>query len=629
MHIPPRMPASCFTRLILSAMPRAPLPANESERLAALRQCCVLDTEPEIAFDDLTELAVQVCDTPIALVSLVDAERQWFKSARGVDARETHRDAAFCAHAILGSEPFVVTNALTDVRTSDNPLVTGDPGIRFYVGIPLITNDGYALGTLCVIDLEPREVSPRQLDDLQRLARQAVAQLELRRANRQQRQHVASLTQSHQQLAAQAKALLCQTEALQEARQNAEEASRSKSAFLANMSHEIRTPLTSILSAADLLGDGELQSEGPSVEHVTTIRQSANHLLSIISDILDLSKIEAGSMLVEYSDVRPEEVLNDVLTVLAPTAERKGIRLMARTESDVPTVIQSDAARLRQVLMNLIGNAIKFTHVGGVEIVATVDEDRQQSYLHLHVVDTGIGLSDQQCQQIFEPFVQADVSTTREYGGTGLGLAISQRMVHLLNGTLDVTSIPGSGSAFTVSLPFAKSTATMTDCYRFRSDRSPEQAGTTNSTVEFKGRVLLVEDNRVNQRLISAQLKKSGATVEMADNGAAAVRRILDTSRPAFDVVVMDMQMPVLDGYDATKKVRQQGIDVPIIALTAHAMAHDRIKCLDAGCSDFLTKPVRRELLTEVCLRHAQPSLTKHRTSASSSGLPEDIVAAT
>lgn len=609
-------------------MPRAPFPANESERLAALRQCCVLDTDPEIAFDDLTELAAALCETPIALVSLVDAERQWFKSVYGVDVRETHRDAAFCAHAIHSREPFVVSDAAIDDRTCDNPLVTGEPGIRFYAGVPLFTSDGYALGTLCVIDLQPRQISIQQLGHLQRLGRQAIAQLELRRAFRRRQEDFRRLTRSHEQLAKQAKTLLHQAEDLRQSRHQAETANQIKSAFLANMSHEIRTPLTSILSASELLHDDGPASKEAAAEHVNIIRSSADHLTSIVSDVLELSKMESGELAVDYEDVHPEAILNDVLIELASEAERKGIHLSARTESAVPIQIQSDAVRLRQVLTNLVGNAIKFTREGSVAVVVSADHDKQQSFLHIHVVDTGVGLTDEQSQQVFKPFVQADTSTTREFGGTGLGLAITQRMVELLNGTLDVTSIPGSGSAFTVSIPFVKTEAAMTKCYRFRSDRSSDTTSGNDAVARFDGRVLLVEDNRVNQRLISALLQKSGANVEMVDNGAAAVSRILDTTRPAFDVVVMDMQMPVLDGYDATRQLRKLGIDVPIIALTAHAMAHDRIKCLDAGCSDFLTKPVRRELLTEVCLRHAKPRQTESDPSPSSSGLPHHVIGA-
>lgn len=612
-------------------MPKASFPENEAKRLAALRECCVLDTEPELAFDDLTELASRLCETPIALVSLVDAERQWFKSAVGVDVSETHRDAAFCAHAIHDTEPFVVTNATTDPRTFDNPLVTDAPGIRFYAGIPLITSDGFALGTLCVIDLQTRSISDGQLQDLQRLARQVVAQLQLRRSNRQQRRHLESLTRSQRQLARQAEGLLQHSEKLKEANQEAETANHAKSAFLANMSHELRTPLTSILGAVELLTD-EDPVHDPSIAPLPIIRQSAQHLLALINDILDLSKIESGHLLVEYTSVQPEEILKDVLTLLRPQADRQGIRLLARSETPVPVRIQSDPVRLRQVLLNLVSNAVKFTHLGGVEVLVEASRKDQQNLLTFTVVDTGIGMTEQQCQQIFEPFVQGDVSLTREYGGTGLGLAISQRMVQLLNGTLSVTSIPGSGSAFSVQIPFDAAATTMTDQYHLdEKNRSPVSPDKQSPVHGYTGRVLLVEDNPVNQRLISAQLKKSGATVELACDGAAAVKHFTDgQAADSFDLVFMDMQMPGLNGYDATRTLRELGVELPIIALSAHATTQDRLKCLSAGCTDFLTKPVSRRLLTEVCLQHSIPNRQGGTNgSASGTGLPQHVARAT
>ena len=974
-------------------MPRARIPAVELERIKCLMECRVLDTSPEQVFDNLTSLAARLCDAPIALVSLVDTERQWFKSTVGIDARETHRDSAFCAHAILGEGPLIVTDTTADPRTMDNPLVLGPPHIRFYAGIPLRTKEGYALGTLCVIDTRSRGITPAQLTDLQSLALQVSSQLELRRLNgilsQSQNQlhemhtrlteissqvpgvvyqfelhpdghscfpyasegirkiyrvapedvrhdasavfrilhpddydevvesirisardltpwrheyrvrfpdgdvrwlrgnaiptlrddgsiqwhgfitdetndrlarneamlvrsrmqavvegstqlsiiatdlngiitvfnsgaerllgyateemvgqqtleiiHVRSevearsqeLTQEYgypvagfetfvhrarlgghgetdwtyirkdgSQLAVhlivtamrdehgditgfvgvaadvtrtrrteeslrfererldmaltggalgtwdwniqtgeeiwdarfadlmgerlpdlipsfaefssrvhpedmptvqmsvrehfegltpiysaefrirrkngdwrwvQAQGRLMQRdpngsplrmlgtmadisarkkieEELVAARVMADTANRSKSEFLANMSHEIRTPLTSILGYADRISGHDL-SDSEIAESVATIKNSGSHLLTIINDVLDLSKIEADRMTVERIKLSPSQLIHEVISVLQPAAQKKGIELHVRSIGAIPKQIVSDPVRIRQILMNLVGNAVKFTERGSVCLTTQIVADSPDGNIRMmfEVRDTGIGMTMEQLGKIFQPFMQADASTTRQFGGSGLGLTICSRMAKILDGEIVAESEFGVGSTFKVTV----ATGPLDDVEMLESlsvvERKSGHIVRSHKNKTLHGRILLAEDNPVNRKLFERILRDAGATVDLAENGQIAVQKTVaafmpqpnsDCSPPGYDLILMDMQMPVLDGYGATRQLRELRYQGPIVALTAHALTDDRKKCMSFGCDDFITKPIDRDLLIDTC----------------------------
>jgi signal transduction histidine kinase/CheY-like chemotaxis protein len=375
-------------------------------------------------------------------------------------------------------------------------------------------------------------------------------------------------------------------------------ASRAKSEFLANMSHEIRTPMTAVQGYADLLLDPELSPEDR-LGHVQTIRRNGEHLLSILNDILDISKIEAGKMDLESIPCSPWRIVAEVTSLMRERALSKGLAFELRCETPIPASIRSDPTRLRQILINLVGNAVKFTARGHVHVVVRCeDAATARPRLSFEVEDTGIGLSAAQIERLFQPFSQVDTSMTRRFGGTGLGLAICLRLAGMLGGDVRVDSVPGRGTSFIVTVETGPlEGGSMLTGLTGAPVVAPSQA--PPSPVRLEGAILLAEDGPDNQVLIAGVLRKAGALVTIAENGRIAVERALAAQRAGapFDVILMDMQMPELDGYGAAAALRREGYAGPIAALTAHAMAGDRERCVAAGCDDYLTKPIDRHLL--------------------------------
>jgi PAS domain S-box-containing protein len=392
----------------------------------------------------------------------------------------------------------------------------------------------------------------------------------------------------------QARELEQQTFELEQARNAALDAVRAKSEFLANMSHEIRTPMTAILGYAGLLMEARLPRRDRQ-EYVETIRRNGEYLLGLINDILDLSKLEAGKMIVESVPCSPAELVREVGTMLRGRATGKGLAFEVAIDDAVPAAVLTDPTRVRQILVNLVGNAIKFTETGGVRVVVDVDGSSGEGRVGLRfaVTDSGIGMTDEERARLFEPFAQADASTTRRFGGTGLGLAISWRLAELLGGSLAVTTAPAEGSTFTFTLDVAITEGVPV--------AAPTQDRPEEPAPRLRARVLLAEDAPDSQRLIAFYLRKAGAEVEVAGNGRLACEQFRAASEAGrtFDLVVMDMQMPEMDGYEATAALRRAGVRTPIIALTAHALRADRQRCLDAGCTDYLPKPVDRSMLLQ------------------------------
>ncbi|MFQ5590408.1 MAG: PAS domain S-box protein [Phycisphaerae bacterium] len=424
-------------------------------------------------------------------------------------------------------------------------------------------------------------------------------------------------------------------EELTRAKNEAEAANQAKSEFLSNMSHEIRTPMTAILGNIEQIADhitdtcpqtcdygtGQLQ------EQVATISRNGELLLQIINDILDFSKIEAGKMTVERTACQPCKIIAEAASLMRVQANQKGLAFDVVYSEPIPEMIQTDATRLRQILINLIANAIKFTDTGSVrlitQLVERAEDDRagekppkdahnaKAPYLQFDVVDTGRGMSPEEVDRLFQPFTQADTSTTRKFGGTGLGLPISKRFAEMLCGDITVVETrEGIGTRFRVTVATGP-----LDGVRMLEDpmsatvvsaNGGRTAGGIGRTDLHGCRILLAEDGPDNQKLIALILKQAGAEVTVVGNGKLAVDVAL-TARAggrSFDVILMDMQMPLTDGYEAAGHLRQKGYSAPIIALTAHAMAGDREKCINTGCDDYATKPINRKKLIETIRAH-------------------------
>ncbi len=382
---------------------------------------------------------------------------------------------------------------------------------------------------------------------------------------------------------------------LKTSKKEADAANHAKSEFLANMSHEIRTPMNAILGFTEVLKRGYAKSEADSKKHLDTIHSSGKHLLELINDVLDLSKVEAGRLDVEKIQLTPHVLIRDVVKALAVKADEKGISLDFEVSGRIPETISSDPTRLRQIVTNLVGNAIKFTDQGGVKVVLRLASLNDASQLAIDIIDSGVGMPEDKLETIFEAFVQADTSVTRQFGGTGLGLAISRRFARALDGDITVRSEIGKGSVFTVTIdPGPLADVKLLDAEEALVAEEGASAASQKQWRFSSGRVLVVDDGEENRELLKIVLGDAGLHVEEAENGQVGVDKAM---AEAFDVILMDMQMPVMNGRTATKLLREQGLQTPIIALTANAMKGFEKECLEVGCTGYLTKPVDLDAL--------------------------------
>ncbi|MCX8068929.1 MAG: ATP-binding protein, partial [Thermodesulfovibrionales bacterium] len=431
------------------------------------------------------------------------------------------------------------------------------------------------------------------------------------------------------------------TKELQRAMTEANAASQAKSDFLANISHEIRTPMNAILGISRLMLNTPLSEKQK--DYQQKILLSAQHLLAIINDILDFSKIEANKIILEEIEFNLEHLISEILSTFSLKAQEKSLNLIAFFPPFIPKQLIGDPLRLNQALSNLINNAIKFTKSGEISIrVALVEEFEDKVRLLFSVSDTGIGMDEGQIKSLFEPFTQADVSTTRKYGGTGLGLSITKRIVELMNGSIAVMTNPEKGSEFNFTALFKKSTnmnlpyknEDNIEDYKLVVVDNNQISKEIITAPSLKGAILLVEDNPINQQVATEMLKEAGLDVTIASNGREAIEKILTGT---FDLALMDIQMPEIDGYKATKEIRkiEKFKDFPIIAMTAHAMTGDRDKCINAGMNDYVSKPIDPRELYQILAKWLKNSheidtkveaTTLNKSQDTTIALPETLV---
>ncbi|RKR85607.1 PAS/PAC sensor hybrid histidine kinase [Mucilaginibacter gracilis] len=786
---------------------------NEAGRIAALESYHVLDTLPERDYDAITRLASYICEVPIALISLIDVERQWFKSKVGLEVSETPRADAFCRYTILGDEILEIPDALENELFVNNALVTGEPNVRFYAGAPLIDSKGFRLGSLCVIDSVPRKLTFEQRDALTTLAREVMSHLELRKQKKEleenlklhneffnlfnnspeihcvmdrdsnielindsvtrilgftpeqsigkpiwiffhpedresvlhvveeglrnnkkayevetriitkngevrwiswsviskqqswyasgrdityQKQMLAELQQlslvaskvsngvvisnannnvvwindafetitGYQLKDVQNKhlgdvlqgeltdlAIIQKARELSEAKQSFEvdlliyrkdgqplwisvinsiildsngdvdkyieviiditskkkaeleliatkeealQLNRAKDMFISVMSHEIRTPLNAVIGISDLLMD---DNPAPSQkENLSILKFSADNLMTLINDVLDFTKVETGNIELEKINVDMRDLVNSVINSMNFKAQAKGIYLHAQIDESIPQYILGDKTRICQILLNLVGNSLKFTDKGGIVIdLKVIEQNKNQVRIRFEVSDTGIGIHPEKISSIFESFKQAEANITRLYGGTGLGLAITKRLVELHDSRINVESVYGQSSKFWFTITFNKGKNTL-------------DTNTSEIRIGLKLNVLVVDDNHINRLLIDKVLKKWGATSDFAENGLQALDKI--ETNHNYDVVLMDIHMPEMGGLEATRILRAKdnayAQQLPVIALTASMLTNQMDLIDEAGMNDYVLKPFDQKTLYDKISRYSK-----------------------
>ena len=549
----------------------APLPPDEAGRLQALADYGLMDTPPEPVFDEIVALASYVCKTPIALVPLLDEKRQWFKARSGLDVAETPREHAICAYTILEPDGMVVPDAQADPRFASNPMVAGEPGIRFYAGTPLTTREGHALGTLCVLDTKPRHhLDPEQQQALRTLGRHLMAQIEIRYSS-------AFLAKA---LVERRQAELEQQHRMQEHERELRRINEYKDRFLTMLAHELRNPLAAILNAVELL-----RSPQPD-DAVEIVEGQVRHLSRLIEDLLDLSRFTRGKITLKKITLNLVGTVRAAARAMQPVLTRGGHHFETRLPEE-PLWVKADPIRLEQVVSNLLTNAAKFTGQGK-QIRLTLE--REAPHAVLRVRDQGIGIPPEMQERIFEPFVQ--VEETRTNGGLGLGLPLVRQLVQLHNGSVEAHSEgPGRGAEFIVRIPLHEPPLPAPAAETVEQSAAPR--------LPSRRRVLVVEDNPDLGGTLSRLISHWGHEIAWVSQGSVALE---NAQRFHPDLALIDIGLPQMDGFAVAECLcgAPELAGMRLIAMSGYGDEEDRARARQAGFNEFLLKPVDPALLRQI-----------------------------
>lgn len=551
--------------------------ALEALRINELHSLDILDSDPEDEFDELVELAAQICGTPISLISLVDTDRQWFKARVGMKADQTGLQESVCAHAILSDDPLVIPDTTQDDRTSQNPLVHNDVHMRFYAGIPLVSNEQLPIGTLCVLDTVPRILDAQQIKALRVLANQVMARISLRATLKTERQLKQQVQQQHDKL-------LQMNERLREA-------DESKDVYLAMLSHELRNPLSALHNGLSLIdADERFASESDTVQ---MLKRQCTQLTRLLDDLLDVSRISRGKVSLSMQTIALRPILEHSLaTVLADSRNKSQTLTLEPPVANVS--INGDATRLTQMVVNLLSNAIRYTPEGGEIYLSTAVTDATVS---IQVRDTGQGIEAADTSRIFDPFIQLKDAHAPGAIGLGLGLALVRQLVQLHDGSIQVHSEGiGKGSTFTLNLPTTNCTSTSS------TGSIDAQASRTISPALD---ILVTDDNLDSIRALARLLERRGHRVRLAETGQQALDAV---AQQLPDVLLLDIGLPDISGHEVASTLRQGYPDKPLllIATTGYGQAKDQLLSKNAGFDYHLIKPMNLDRLYEILQEHAE-----------------------
>ncbi|WP_136667907.1 ATP-binding protein [Flavobacterium sp. H122] len=675
---------------------------NDIERLKALISYNILDTPEEESFNNLAELVSIICNTPAAIISFIDDKRQWYKAKKGIPISEISYDQTACQYVIADGDILEMPDMTKDQRILSNPHIQKDSGVKFYIGVPLISDNGHTIGTICTFDDVSKTLSEEQKTALKIIANQVMHLLNVSKQNKALTQEVKGILEQKIEEAKESiktteaayntlfkaieksnaviefspkgiiesvndtfleitgydrKELLGQKheillnekeiktnylfweslnkgkfksgrfkrkhkdgsviwiqasyspilntnnevvkvtkiaqnitteinaqQALEKAKSLADELNIQKDHFIANMSHEIRTPINAVLGFTDLLLDEERDEK--KLNYLKSVKTAGDNLLFLINDILDLSKIEAGLFQIDQNPFNLHDAIKNTFSILEISAKHKGLNFTYSIADNVPEYIIGDKNRLSQILINLLNNAIKFTPKGSVNLKVTLND---KSYLKFDIIDSGIGIAPDKLKTIFERFSQAEESTSKKYGGTGLGLNISKQLVEKQKGTITVQSELNIGTTFTFTLPFELATNVS----------STKQNSKTSETIKDSVKILMCEDNEMNQNLMKSIFMKTNHKLDIAENGKKGIELL---SQNSYDLILMDIQMPELDGYETTQLIRTNlKLDTPIIAITAYSTIKEKERCVAVGMNDSISKPFQKnELFSKI-----------------------------